>query len=343
MSNTLRTQSSVRVLIADDESLLAQRFADFLSEKGFQTKIARTGSEATEHFKKWQPDFVFYDLMLPELNGMSFLKKLRAEGFKASESSGVFILSGHNDPANIRECMRYGALDYIAKPVTQADLLSRLILQMRPKREIQEFKARTASDYDSAAYFMHLTDLTLREALKGNPVEECLHNITGMTAVALKAVRVSVVKCHWSSKAGQVIASNDKRSIGGLTIQLSKYPEINYVLNHDKLLALDNLAADPTMHFVTKQTKSIEFNSLVVAPIRIGGQIWGVFSARLPESKQKPLTDFEIRYCQFIAHLVGLVVVRDAALLLSRPDAAGDDPGSNSSSDSGGGALPESA
>lgn len=311
--------NDIRILIADDDNLLATRLERFLSSKGFHVRAARTGSEAMKLSRDWKPTFVFYDLMLPEVNALEFLRQVKAASLLGDDKMSVFVISGHNDPQNVRQCIQLGATEYIAKPYRHADILARVVLHLRPKREVSEYQGRSKQDFESAHYFLHLTDLTMCEALKGGPTTETLHNLTGMIGHSLDAVRVSVTMCELSNRKGLVIASNDKRSIEGIELDLAKYPEILYVLNNDKMLAIDNLAADPTMHFVTLKAKSIHFNSLIVVPIRIWGKMWGVLSVRLSEAKKTPLSEFELRYVQLTAHVMAMVIAREEALCPEKP------------------------
>lgn len=302
-----------RVLIADDEILLAQRFAEYLKGKGFSTKVVHTGNEALAAAKNWLPEVVFYDLMLPELNAVAFIRQLKNENLLGDGKVKVLVTSGQSSGHNIQECLKAGASDYLTRKMSHEDLFARLILNLQSKREVLDVHTKPSNDENLAHYFMYLTDLSLREALKGAPSEKCLYNLTGMLGIALKAVRVSCIACDLESKKGWVIASNDKKNIARLEIDLGKYPEILYVMTHNKLLALDNLAADPTMHFVRKATKDIHFNSMIVAPLRISDSSWGVMSVRFPENKKK-LNDFEIRYASLLSHVMGMVISSDESL-----------------------------
>ena len=313
---------AIRVLVADDEVLLAQRFADFLNDKGFNARAVHTGSEVRGLIDGWTPDFIFYDLMLPELNALEFLRLTSVRNALAAGKMKVFVGSGHNDPRNVKQCIDAGASDYIAKPYRQDDLLQRLILHMHPKREVKPYVAPAKGDErEDAHFFLHLADLILREALKGLAGADTLHHLVGLLNHSFAAVRTSVVRCDPGVRTALVAASSDKRNMDDLQIDLVKYPEILYVVNHNKLLALDNLENDPTMQFVTRITKSIHFNSVLVAPIHIGSKIWGVLSVRLPEGRKKALSDAELRYAQLAANAIGLVVMRDASLLLKSPPA----------------------
>jgi GAF domain-containing protein len=186
---------------------------------------------------------------------------------------------------------------------------------LQSKRDLQD---PADLNQETAQYYLYLTDLLLREALKGEESLSCLHNLTGMLGMSLKAVRVSIVRCDLETRRGFVMASNDKRSIGGLAINLVKYPEMIYVLREGKTLAVDNLAGDPTLYFVTQQHKEISFNSMLVCPVQIAGQNWGVLSVRMPEVK-KQLHDFEIRFAQLVAHVAALIVRMDPTLQTALP------------------------
>ena len=330
--NLAAGERRLRVLIADGASVVAQKLVVFFEEKGFEAVAVKSGKELVETFTKFQPDFVFCDLMLNELNAIEFLKIAKATD-KVTKSK-IFVLSGHSSPANAKECLRLGAAEYIIKPVTPADLLARVVLQMQTKREIKndDFGDRSGARFENGQYFIHLTDLIMREILKGAPIEVALHNLTGMAALSMKAVRVSITQCDPETRKGWVVASNDKKNIGRLEIDLIKYPELTYVLTQDKLLALDNLAGDETMHFVTRQLKSINFNSMIVAPIKLGANMWGTFSVRLPDNRKK-LEEFEMRFTQLMAHLVALAIRREPSMMQGPGpaedgfDGKSDDPG----------------
>lgn len=306
-----RVNEPVRVLIADDEMLLAQRLADYLNKRGFVVKTVRSGSEAKSQLVDWMPDIVIYDLMLPEANALQFLHS--TQSIRAKQNIRVVVVSGHNDPRNSRECLRAGAIDYVQKPFQHSELLNRLVMLLRARNEIPDYKP--VADINSAQYFIHLTDLTLREVLKGASVSETLFNLVGMVGVSFGAVRASLISCPPESPHATVIASNDNRNLGRIEIELRKYPEVQYVLQNGKILALDNLANDPAMQFVSRVTKSITFNSMLVAPVKIQGRMWGVLSIRLPESRKSSFSGFEIRYAQLAANVMGTVILRAPELL----------------------------
>ena len=315
---TTPSAPKIRVLIADDEMILSQHLCEFLNQKGFDARHVSDGTEVRKIMEYWQPKIVLYDLMLPELNALAFMKTYSAS--QADNAMKLIVVSGHNNPANVKECMRLGASDYISRPLSNETILAHVVLQLQRKHEIAEVKTAagaSVTDAQSAQYFMHLTDLVLREALRGLPIEDSLHNLMGLVAMALKAVRVSIIKCDPANGKGYVIAASDNRLIAELPIDLHKYPEVVYVLNTEKPLAISSLSADETLHFVTKISKTINFNAMIVVPIRMGGELgpgqWGVLSVRLPDTKAT-LSEFEIRWAQLVSHVAALIVARSPAL-----------------------------
>lgn len=316
--NAKKQRREIRVLIADDEAVTSNHLAEFLSNNGFHCRHAKNGSTLRQLLQVWTPDFILIDLTLPELNAIELLKMLSENGQLKEDQIRVLVLSGHNNPGNVRECMRHGASDYITKPFKYVDILSRLVLHAQKRKELVSVESKSGAESE---YYMYLTELALQEAVRELSASELLHNITRMASLAMKAVRVSVIECKQELRTGIVRASSDKRNLGRLTINLNKYPEILYVLNKDQVLALDNLKNDSIMSFLTTQNKSISFNSMVVCPIHVSGQIYGVFSARLPESKAA-LADHEIRFAKIMAFISGLILQKSELAAAEDPKAA---------------------
>jgi len=310
-----------RVLIADDESILSETLCRFLDSNGLYTHHVSDGTQARKIIRKWKPDVVLCDLMLPNLNAMQLLTELQAEGDLGPDKIRFIVFSGHNNQKNVQEAMRLGATDFLVKPLKHEEILSRLVLLLQPQRTVPEMPLEAPSLLSldektdpKALYFLHLTDLTLREALRGGPCRDVLYNLASMLDLAMMAVRVSFIACDLGRRKGRVIASSDQPGLKTIEISLNKYPEILYVMRHNRLLALDNLDSDPTMHLIAQQHKQIQFNSLIVCPIMVEETLWGVFSVRLPAEKQS-LTDAEIRYAQLVAHIGGLLLKSEPSLM----------------------------
>lgn len=311
---TVHHPSETRILLAEETQFVSDKLRDLLLARGFQVKTAGTGAVAAELVREWRPQFVLYDMVMTDMVGPAFLKKLKADQLLADDKhsdgrSRVFVMSSHNSMANVTECLSSGASDYLVKPIKVDDLVSRIVLHLQEKRQLTELQTTDGTDAGRALRYMHMTELLLRESLKMAPVPQTLYNLVGMLGLATEAVRVSVIEARLGAEQGIVRASSDKKDIDGLKLDLVKYPEVNFVLRSEKTLALDNLKDDPTMALVANQSKSISFNAMLVCPIKFGSEMCGVVSVRLPDSK-KALSDFDIRFAQLTTHVVAHVLAR---------------------------------
>ncbi|MDD5080437.1 MAG: response regulator [Candidatus Omnitrophica bacterium] len=107
-----------KVLIVDDE----QETIDFLESffNRFDFLVNKTGfaNTALEIYDAVVPELVFLDITMPDMDGITLLRKLR----KISETPKIFMLTANNDKKNYDKAKRYGAFGYITKPVDLAEL-----------------------------------------------------------------------------------------------------------------------------------------------------------------------------------------------------------------------------
>ena len=112
----------MRVLLVEDEVRLAENLAAALRDAaGFAVDWAADGEEGDEFARGCVYDLVILDLMLPKLDGVGVLKRLRAR----KDSTPVLILTAREGKAAIIELLNAGADDYLAKPFDLGELLAR--------------------------------------------------------------------------------------------------------------------------------------------------------------------------------------------------------------------------
>jgi len=100
------------ILVVDDEPVVTDYIKEALSEDGYSVEVAYTGNDGVEQAQKVSPDVIILDFMLPDLNGVEVLKKLR----QLDESAQVIMLTAYNSVPTALEAVRNGAADYILKP-----------------------------------------------------------------------------------------------------------------------------------------------------------------------------------------------------------------------------------
>jgi len=118
--------TSMRVLIVEDDSGIADFLQLELEHEGFDVLHAEDGRKALELFESGSPDIILLDIMLPKLNGLEVLRRIR----KTSRVP-VIMLTARGDTLDKVSGLDSGADDYLAKPFEIEELLARMRAVMR--------------------------------------------------------------------------------------------------------------------------------------------------------------------------------------------------------------------
>jgi len=116
--------TSWRVLLAEDEALMAQIMADMLTEMQIEVSVARDGREALRLASASRPDLVLLDCMMPELDGFEVAAALKANP-ETQEIPIIFLTARGRVEDKIRG-LELGADDYLIKPVRREEMLARV-------------------------------------------------------------------------------------------------------------------------------------------------------------------------------------------------------------------------
>jgi CheY-like chemotaxis protein len=118
------TNQNIRILIVEDAPFLRHAFVRLLRLHGFEVMEAINGREALERVHDFRPDLVVTDLMMPELDGVELIRRLRGD----PRTSNLPILAITADPSGTTEqrARQAGAADFLTKPVDMPALLNRL-------------------------------------------------------------------------------------------------------------------------------------------------------------------------------------------------------------------------
>lgn len=132
VTHSMDEEPPARILIVDDvadnRAILGRRF----QRRGFEVGEAESGAAALEAIDASPFDLVLLDVMMPEMNGLETLRRVR-ERFSALELP-VIMVTGKSDSHDIVEALSLGANDYITKPVDFAVALARVHTQVGRRR-----------------------------------------------------------------------------------------------------------------------------------------------------------------------------------------------------------------
>ena len=102
-----------KILIVDDDGSLRSVLKDKISHEGFTALTANDGEEGLKVGIKEKPDLILLDVIMPKVNGIKMLKKLREDAW--GKTVPVLLLSNDDDPEHIRETLKDNATDYLIK------------------------------------------------------------------------------------------------------------------------------------------------------------------------------------------------------------------------------------
>jgi CheY-like chemotaxis protein len=117
-------ESKPRVLIADDEEVIANTLATILNHSGFEAQAVYSGEKALEVAHHFKPDMLISDVIMHGITGIETAIRVRA----ILPSCKVLLFSGQAATANLLERARARGYEFeiLTKPVHPADLLSRM-------------------------------------------------------------------------------------------------------------------------------------------------------------------------------------------------------------------------
>ncbi len=111
-------QARCKFLIVDDEPKLGRLLEEYFLHKGYEVRVAHEGEEALALAQIFHPDVVLLDLLMPGLNGIETLKRLK----QFPSSPRVIIMSAADDEIVINGAIKLGAHFYVCKPVDLSQL-----------------------------------------------------------------------------------------------------------------------------------------------------------------------------------------------------------------------------
>lgn len=110
-----------KVLIVEDDGLLAQVLGESFTKAGFEVIVVTNGLEVMDAVKTNHPHIIMLDLILPGIDGFEVLKQLKSD--EKTKSTPVIVMSNLDDAGDIKSIKVLGAEEYFIKAHTQLDTM----------------------------------------------------------------------------------------------------------------------------------------------------------------------------------------------------------------------------
>jgi two-component system response regulator ResD len=155
------------VLVVDDEPTISEIVSRYLERAGYETTTAADGAGALEAFARERPDLIVLDLMMPGIDGLEVLRRVREQ---RTTRTAVILLTAKGEESDRITGLRLGADDYVVKPFSPAELVARVDAVLRRIDTVPEVREPLRFDglvIDPGARRVHVDDeevaLTQRE------------------------------------------------------------------------------------------------------------------------------------------------------------------------------------
>jgi two-component system alkaline phosphatase synthesis response regulator PhoP len=122
--NTMGKKAAYKVLVVDDEEPILELLKYNLEKEGYEVKVANHGQLGVETARKFKPDLVLLDIMMPQMDGVETCRQLRA--MPDLVNSFIVFLTARSEEYSEVAAFDVGADDYITKPIKPRALMSRI-------------------------------------------------------------------------------------------------------------------------------------------------------------------------------------------------------------------------
>ncbi len=116
-----------RLLLAEDDQLLASLLTFRLQKGGYEVKLSADGKQVKEYLAEHSPDIIVSDIMMPYFSGMELIAFVRKE---LKSQVPIIIISSAGNEENVLNAFELGANDFISKPVSPSELLVRIAREL---------------------------------------------------------------------------------------------------------------------------------------------------------------------------------------------------------------------
>lgn len=134
-----------RILLVDDEQINLEFFEVMLTKLGFETEKTDNGADALELVKRFRPDLIILDNVMPRLSGWEVTRIIKtSEEFRDFADTPIIMFSAMDDVKDKVEGLELGADDYITKPFNFSEVLARIRAVLRTRELIHQIERREA-------------------------------------------------------------------------------------------------------------------------------------------------------------------------------------------------------
>jgi DNA-binding response OmpR family regulator len=137
------SEAQPRVMIVDDTPANLAFLSDALEDAGYQVLVALNGMTALRQLDLVRPDLILLDAIMPGLDGFQICERLKARD--DTRAIPVIFMTALTDTADVVRGFDHGAVDYLTKPVREAEVLARIAAHLGRARDLRRLEQRVSA------------------------------------------------------------------------------------------------------------------------------------------------------------------------------------------------------
>jgi two-component system, OmpR family, phosphate regulon response regulator OmpR len=155
---------ATQILIVDDDAELRDLLRDYLVRQGVEVSVLHDAANLERRLERERPDLIVLDLMMPGVDGLTALRKLRAAG----DDIPVIMLTARADDVDRIVGLELGADDYLGKPFNPRELLARAQAVLRRRRTVPSAAPEQREPFTFGRFVLDFETRTLN--MDGRPL-----------------------------------------------------------------------------------------------------------------------------------------------------------------------------
>ena len=276
-----------KVLVADDDAALVSTLTWILREHGHQVVAVPDGEGLLDRMHEERPDLVLLDIMMPKVDGLQLLERIRAEP-QWRDLPVLMVSSMPPEDGTVRS-LEIGANDFIPKPFRMKELLARVDSHLKRWRDLKQMRASLSAVAEDLKQSASIVDI-LHEVTDSLKPDEIYHILSRRVARALGISKCSIVLANPGDTHGTVVAAFENPMLRNLRVELSRYPEIVKALETERMVIVEDISTDELFAEVRLMWKrdgvAVPTSSVVALPFRMRDTQTGVLYLRSLEGEK---------------------------------------------------------
>jgi two-component system cell cycle response regulator len=284
-----------KILVADDDQALTRTLSWILKENGYEVVSVPTGEHLFEHLATDQFDLLLLDIMMPRIDGLQLLERLKADP-RHKDLPVLMISSMPPEEATVRS-LGLGAADFISKPFRVRELLARVKAHLRVGRELNQARAEARSRSE-------MVDI-LQEVTASLKPDEIYHILVRRVARGLRISKCSLIIANPGDEHGVVVAAYENPMLRNLRVDMRRYPEVVRALETRQVVLVQDVLTDPLFQDARAEWEAegrmVPTRSVIALPFTLRDQPAGIFFIRTT-AEDPPLNRQDVEFAEQVIH-----------------------------------------